>query len=300
MRFIDKKVMETVNFLKTIGTAPVLGKLKDTLLPERHRDALLGKVLLIKFLLKYRTTDFFNDINIETNTSCNRFCKHCPNSKFDRGRLENEKLMEEELFKKIIDELAGLKWSGRISPHWYGEPLLDKRIVDLMRYAREMLPVARLLIFSNGDYLTVDLYNKLVDAGINKFFITQHGRNMSPVMKELFAYLEENPRRRIPLYYQIIDQTSSLENRGGLIEPKVVEYNPRCGFPDNPLVIDFDGNVVLCCNDYLGSVKFGNLREKTLIEIWNSNRYTHIREQLRKKTYTLSTCKRCTGSENKF
>ena len=31
--------------------------------------------------------------------------------------------------------------------------------------------------------------------------------------------------------------------------------------------INYDGNVVPCCNDYFSSVKYGNLKEKRLLDI---------------------------------
>ncbi|MFX1453246.1 MAG: SPASM domain-containing protein, partial [Promethearchaeota archaeon] len=167
-----------------------------------------------------------------------------------------------------------------------------------------------------------DLYHKLLNAGIKKFIITQHGPKISPNMRELFRNIQKNSNqiinvtdsntsfsqklffflkerfyRKITIQYQKFDSKIPLYNRGGLVEPEIVNYKPRCDLYDNPLVIDYDGNVILCCNDYLSSIKFGNLEKKSLMSIWNSKNYRKIRRQLRKQIYSLPICKRCTGRE---
>lgn len=260
-------------------------------------NTILSKFNECKYLLKYRTTDFFNDINIEINTNCNRRCRYCPNSVYDRGSQINKKFMTENLFKKIIDELSLIKFNGRISPQFYGEPLLDERLVSLMGYVREKLPNAQIIIISNGDYLSIQLYNNLVKAGVNSFIITQHDNKMSASIKNLFLYLKNNPSKKVNITYNKINSSTSLYNRGGLIIPSKIDPIPRCRLFDNPFVIDFDGNVLLCCNDYLATIKWGNLRHTKLLDIWNDKKYVNFRKQLKRKKYTLPICKRCVGIE---
>ena len=153
---------------------------------------IIDSINRFKFFFKYGTTDYFNDINIEINTGCNRRCEYCPNSKFERGLLKYEKFMDKRLFKKIINELSAINFAGRISPQCYGEPLLDKRVIELMSYANKKLPNVCLVMITNGDFLTIDLYNKLINAGIKKFIITQHGHKMSPNIRKLFHYLQKS------------------------------------------------------------------------------------------------------------
>ena len=94
------------------------------------------------FVVKYGNPDMFNDIIIETTTQCNRRCGYCPNSVYDRSLKHNSHLMSEHLFMKIINDLKEMRFAGRISPHFYGEPLLDKRLYRLMKYAHDTLPKA--------------------------------------------------------------------------------------------------------------------------------------------------------------
>ena len=67
-------------------------------------------------------------VNIETSTKCNRKCLYCPLSEYERGK--NQNYMEEELFNKIISDLASINYRGTISLNIYNEPLLDKTIYE--------------------------------------------------------------------------------------------------------------------------------------------------------------------------
>jgi len=251
-------------------------------------------LLKLKYLVKYKTFDFFDDIDIETCTACNRRCSYCPNETHERGLLKNKKLMDEKLFKKIINELALIKFSGRISPHFYGEPLLDLRIFDFVAFINKKLPKARISFVSNGDYLTIEVYEKLAKAGVTDFFVTEHGDKMIPNIKKLFDYLEDKPYKP-KIFYDKFDENTPLYNRGGLVDPVVVDCKPRCSYFDNPLTIDYAGNVILCCNDYFSSTKFGNLKDKKLMSIWNSYHYRKIRKDLRNEKYDLEICQKCVG-----
>jgi len=250
----------------------------------------------IKFAVRYGHWDFFSDFNIEINTSCNRRCAYCPNSVFDRGLIKNEQLMDEAIYYKLIDELATINFRGRISPQLYGEPLLDPRLIPFMAYTRKKLPKARIVIISNGDALTVDTFHALITAGVDRFSITQHGESMSNNMQALFAHLEGQSDLNKITYHRFTAATP-LGNRGGLVQPAVVNTVPRCIDPGNPVSIDHAGNVVLCCNDYHSSVIFGNIRSERFLDIWFSPRYRAIRKQLRNGEYKLPICQKCTGQE---
>jgi len=242
----------------------------------------------IHYFLHYGTTDFFEVLELEINTSCNRRCSYCPNSIFDRGLIENEKQMPTEVFEKVIDELSTIGYDGMISPHRYGEPLLDKRLPDLIKYARNRLPKAQIIIFSNGDFLDKRTYQILSNSGVNKFVITQHSKTMPSGIKELL-----DSELKVPI---IINKIEKLSNRGGLINvsPAEREKYPDC-FLIESLTIDYAGNVVLCCNDYNSSIILGNVGEKDLLHIWNNPRYKKLRKMLCKRLYDLPICQKCVG-----
>ena len=225
----------------------------------------------IKFLYLYKTTDFFDSLNIEINSACNRRCSYCPNATFERGLIKNQKKLPREIFDKIIKELSEIKYQGKISFAFYNEPLLDDRIFDLISYTKKKLPKCEIGLFTNGDYLTKEIEKKLWAAGIDRLLVSKH---------------------RDPNY-----KFNLLNNRCGLVKPINCDYFPRCKYEDFHAVIDYNGNWVICCNDYLSKSKMGNLKEEKIIDIWNKPGYKKLRKDLEKNIFKLDICKKCVGIE---
>ncbi len=245
-------------------------------------------------LFHYGTIDMFDGIAIETTTYCNRQCKYCPNSIYDRGRREKEGLMPAELFKKIIDDLKAINFNGRLMPHLFGEPLLDKRLPQLLKYAHEQLPQASLSIDTNGDYLDKDLLDKLYESGVGAFYVTLHDKTdiSANRIDQLIKYVKSS-KKKIKIVSQVLDESTPLYTRAGLVKINKINWQLPC---IKPIVIDYCGNVLLCCNDYFGDTAVGNVGKITLKEIWKSNIFINMRANLRHGIYESLGCQRCIKS----
>jgi MoaA/NifB/PqqE/SkfB family radical SAM enzyme len=264
------------------------------LTPFRHR-AVRSRLLRGKYLMARGTTDFFDDVTIETSATCNRRCSYCPNSLVEQSRSNRSLRLPTSLYESIVDQLAEIKFDGRISPHGFGEPLLDERLPTLISYARRKLPRCRIWVFTNGDLLKPSLYKTLVQAGVSRFVVTQHDPQMSRSMRQFFSYVRAGNGHGADILYQGFEKgVTPLSNRGGLLDPGI-NLQPRCGDPDNPLTITAEGHVVLCANDYFGTVRFGNVAERPLLDIWREPAFRETRRQLRERRYSLPICLRCTG-----
>ena len=69
-----------------------------------------------------------------------------------------------------------------------------------------------------------------------------------------------------------------------------------CDWIYNILVVLSDGKVVCGCADPYGERPLGHLKNNTLLEIWNSERYKKLREILEKaERYKLNFCSKCTA-----
>lgn len=225
--------------------------------------------------LKYGT-DMFYTVVLETTTLCTRKCSYCPNSLYDRGIHE----MPVELFEKIMKELKEMGWSGMIRPFLYGDPLADKRLPELMKIARKYLPKSNIIIYTNGDLLTDELYDKLIPH-VNGFFITDHGNLNSNLPK----------RSRI-----IVRKLGKLCDRGGLvkIEDKLlIDKVKKCMGATEILTIYWDGSVILCCQDYFGKISFGNLKKESIIDIWKKPEFVNLRKMLRDGIPSFEICRHC-------
>ena len=94
----------------------------------------------------------FELIELETVNRCNSGCSFCPvNKKSDTREYCR---MTDELFEKIIGELADLDYSYRLGLYSNNEPFLDEDIIQRVKYAREKLPKAFLEIYTNATLLT--------------------------------------------------------------------------------------------------------------------------------------------------
>jgi radical SAM protein with 4Fe4S-binding SPASM domain len=227
--------------------------------------------------MKYGEDMFFR-MEIETTSTCNRKCHYCPNSIHNRGNH----LMPLELYEKIMKELKDLKWSGMIHPHFYGEPLLDDRLPFIVKKTREYLPKSKIIIYTNGDLLTKEKYDA-ISPFVDGFYVTNHG-NLNPnIPKE----------RKI-----VVRSITNFVNRGGLIvvpEDKKCPKVSKCMMATQNVTITWNGDVVLCSEDFFSKHCFGNLEKERLIDVWNKPEFIKIRKELRNGVFNSDMCKKCIG-----
>lgn len=77
-----------------------------------------------------------------------------------------------------------------------------------------------------------------------------------------------------------------LSNRSGNVEwfkedrPKKRTFSGVCTKPFRILEMRYTGDVICCCNDYNGETAMGNIRDHTLVELWNAKRMNALRAHL--------------------
>ncbi len=251
----------------------------------------LIKNMIFEFSFKIRADwGFVTVINIETITACNLRCSYCPNSIYDRGLMINKLMMKAELFYKIIDELAELGWAGLLAPHSYGEPLLDDRIIEFIRYAKTKIHNLQIDLFTNGELLTVSLYQELIRAGVDIFTVTQHLALPSKGVLEILEHRGKMGSDNVRFTFKKID---FISNRGGIVKVKNENKIFSCIRPIYSIGIDYSGNVLVCCDDYFNQIKVGNVSNDKLIDIWNSPLYREIRKNIKNGKFEFDICKKC-------
>lgn len=67
----------------------------------------------------------------------------------------------------------------------------------------------------------------------------------------------------------------------------------RCVLPFRQLAVRYDGNVPLCCNDWRGEYRCGNVNEVSLDEIWQGAAMGAAREKLIRGERTFKPCLGC-------
>lgn len=100
----------------------------------------------------------------------------------------------------------------------------------------------------------------------------------------------------IPIWagYDKINHDFDINSSEGLHGDRIREVK-ICPFPFYSFVVNPDGEVTVCCNDWKRGITIGNVIEESLYSIWNGNKYHNflkgMLEKGRKDNH--STCATC-------
>lgn len=111
-------------------------------------------------------------------STCNFRCRYCPCSTPDllKKNKVRKGIMDFRLYKNIIDQLDEFPQKIRILRLVKeGEPLLNKRFVDMIRYAKKKQPSVTVDTTTNASLLTPELSDAIINAGLDKIFISLQG-----------------------------------------------------------------------------------------------------------------------------
>lgn len=238
----------------------------------------------------------FNWLEISPVDKCNRRCVFCPRS--DPSTAPNLDLhMAEPLYRKIADELSALSYRGSVMLAGYGEPMLHR---DITKMAAVFSGVAHTEITVNGDLLTPRKLVELSAAGIGKIIVSLYD---GPEQVERFETMvreagigEELVILRDRWYREADDFGIKLTNRGGTVsagnQPEV-GAGGHCFYPHYMMMVDWNGDVFLCTQDWNRRVRFGNLMYDPITRVWNSDGFRRYRRRLAAGRRSLLPCAGC-------
>lgn len=87
---------------------------------------------------------------------------------------------------------------------------------------------------------------------------------------------------------------SNLNNHAGAAAPpSPVAQGKRCAKPFRELSVRWNGNVAICCNDWRGVYKCGNIVRDGLLAVWNSEEMDAARRHLIRGERVFAPCKGC-------
>ena len=155
-------------------------------------------------------------------------------------------------------------------------------------------------LVTNGDKLTSKDFKNLFSIGINHFVVSLYdGEHQLKKFNTLFAKAglsEEHYSLRDRWHDSDKNFGLKLTNRGGTIkigeQPEVVLKKP-CYYPSYSMTIDWNGDVLVCMQDWNKKVKFGNARSQSLFEIWQNKAFSKYRMSLLSGTRKFSPCNKC-------
>lgn len=107
-------------------------------------------------------------VMLDPANACNLRCSFCPTGHRDLVKMRPNGVMDFDLYRRIIDGFAEMP--HRIKKMVFckdGEPLLNKRIVDMLRLAKEAEIADVIWLKTNGVPLNAELNSQLADLDID-------------------------------------------------------------------------------------------------------------------------------------
>lgn len=283
-----------------------------------------------------RLGNFPKLISIETINTCNARCTFCPHPILKKNN--NIRMINGELFTKIIQECSKYEDLEVITLSFQNEPLMDPYLFHRIRYVREVLNQKVKICFVTNGYLFNDdklreFENNPPDIlkysiyGIDKITYenTMVGLKFERTLNQLKSVINISkhigkPYIQINIVYtdeisnikykNILDywekynvnvQFVNVENRAGIFKEYQKSFSINnwrnriwCQRPFRQLSVWPDGNVALCCADWIGEVKLGNVNKISLYNIWNGNIINYYRiKLLTGDIKDLNPCNKC-------
>ena len=261
-------------------------------------------------------------VDIELSSRCNLKCPMCFR---EHREIPIQKNMDFELFKKIIDEIEGkvfsVKFTGR------GEPQMNKHFPKYMEYMKGK-KFGEVAMITNGQMMTEDKMRAIIDCGMDFVIFSIDGlketyerirvpgkyEDIIEKVARLHAIRTEmgatKPMIRIQSvmipeaeqaeFYRIWEPISDdilflhFKDYASDAENKQIENYP-CPMPFQRMMIHHNGIVPMCINDEYEMAVQGDLRTRSVLEVWKGEQYRATREihECGKRTEKYANCAKC-------
>ncbi|MDC1153795.1 MarR family EPS-associated transcriptional regulator [Candidatus Pelagibacter sp.] len=227
---------------------------------------------------------------------CNRSCSFCPKSD-PKVAPNTYQRMQMNLIDKLARELKEIKYKGSVVLCGYGEPMLHKE-VNLI--CKKLSEVSYVEVVTNGDTLRPNQIRELYANNVNKLLISMYDGEHQ--IKKFNEMIEDS---KVPKDFVILrdrwydskkDYGLKLTNRTGTInigdQEEIGKYK-KCFYPSYQFLIDWNGDIFLCPQDWQRRVTMGNMMQEHIFDIWTSKIMTKYRKDLIFGKRDNSPCTMC-------
>ena len=266
-------------------------------------------------------------VDLELSSVCNLRGPMCYTITEDFKTKVKQKFMDFDLFRRVIDEIAGKVVAVRLSLR--GEPMLHPRFLEAVAYAKKK-GVLEVSFLTNGSRLTHENIEALFDAGLDWITISIDG--VDETYERVRAPLKFSDTLRKLQYIQKVKKIRGaikplvkVQGVWPAIRPNpseyynriarytdLVAYNPlidylrkdsdiiyedifACPQLYQRLVVASDGQVLMCANDEDSESIMGNACDHSIHEIWHGERFSRIRKIHNEKNgyLNIEVCRYC-------
>ncbi len=223
-------------------------------------------------------------IELNVSETCTRQCSFCPRS---NGYPNKSNFMSRETAVYIASHLDDINYTGRVGLSGFGEPLCHP---DLWYICFLLYNGTRSLeLITNGDLLTKDKVIKLFRMGIDKFIVNLYDDDADEnKIIEMFDEWDLNCLR--------IRRTKDLilNNRAGSLDIECSGNEKECYLPFYKLMIDWNGDYMMCSNDWNRSKILPSVKDISIKDYWTENlELTNLRKNLIKGERIKTPCTNC-------
>ena len=237
-----------------------------------------------------------HQLELETIGSCNRVCGTClrQSTPFKTLPIHTNRFpvankigkgmkMPMDMIKDIIQQAKEIPDLQIIMLSHFNEPFLDDRLPEIGRYVREQIPNIDLRTCTNFDLMTKELAEE-VDGLFNRFNISLYYEDptYSKRKKKIQSWFNKSilnihAAGKAEDYHM----TTHFSPREERLKEKINSVkNKPCMRYNNMCIIAYDGTFLHCCEDYNGNFNLGNVKDKTIMEMWNSETHRKLMHDL--------------------
>jgi radical SAM protein with 4Fe4S-binding SPASM domain len=267
---------------------------------------------------------------LDPSDKCNAKCSWCPTGSGEASKYKKAQLMDFDLYRKIIDDLCDMPEPIKtLRLYKDGEPLLNPRFPDMVRYAKDTGRFGQVDTTTNGLLLDFKTSIRIIYAGLDKIFISvpqQYpfgytgniaylhgyasafkchvlvkiiGDGMSVESKEKF--MDDFERFSDSIFIEHLSpcwpgyDVGEVNNQVGIYGQPLTPPPNVCPYIFYSLAINSDGTVSLCFLDWRHDMILGDLKEESFKDIWEGKllhyiRRVHLRERRFKCTTNCANC----------
>ena len=238
-----------------------------------------------------------NRIEISLVEGCFMECEFCALQGLPNG-FHSYKFMKKSTLEEICRKISEAKWSSKISITGHGEPMKHPHIFECIEIVRKYLSKNVILLTTNGYNINNDTVKKLFESGLSNLHISEYTKfpKVKVIKEELkteFQVLDWEDKAtkpsdlssqiciRAPFEYESKSSTHKLINRCGVSDlPTKSKKLQRCAKPFRDMFISWNGDIVLCCNDFRKSLDLPNIKDGSIDELWNCEYLNSLRKIL--------------------
>jgi len=257
-----------------------------------------------------------NAVQIEFVQGCPLKCDFCGLNGMESGFH----FMTEETLCRVADQIKVLGWNSRIEIAMHGEPTAHIKCAEFVHILRQKLPKSYITMLTNGYGLRENSPDQIVNlftAGLNCLGIEEYnncswGNDIKTVVQTIQGLnIHHYPADKLSgnIYHREMNQRliflssknkpatafyGTICNHCGAAAPKNDrQIGRRCAKVFREISIRWDGWVAICCNDFRGEYRIGNIHKLKLDEIWQHPRFMAARRKLYHGQRDFAPCAGC-------